>query len=251
MIDIHCHILPAFDDGSASMAESLAMAKMAVSSGVTGIVTTPHFPGEAASIWRLKTLMERFQLLERTLQREEIPLKLHLGCEILCVPQTPAMAERHALPTIGDSDYLLTEFNFGESVGYITQMLEMLRYNGYKPVVAHPERYTAVQQDPLVCRHWAEKTGCVLQLNKGSLLGAFGSRVQAASHFLIENGFAHVIASDAHGAGRRTTHMGQARQWIEDHYGPDYAWVLMERNPARILENRPIVPINYRRGNAD
>lgn len=251
MIDIHCHILPAFDDGSTGMAESLEMAKMAVSSGVTDIVTTPHFPGEAASVWRLKPLMERFRLLQRTLQREGIPLKLHLGCEILCLPQTPAMAERHALPTVGDSDYLLTEFNFGESPGYMTQMLEMLRYNGYKPIVAHPERYTAVQQNPLVCRHWAEKTGCVLQLNKGSLLGAFGGRVQAASHFLIEHGLAHVIASDAHGADHRTTNMAQARQWVESRYGTDYTWVLMERNPARILENMEIVPIDYRRDFSD
>lgn len=248
MIDIHCHILPAFDDGSTCMAESLAMAKMAVSSGVSGIVTTPHFPGEPASVWRLKPLLERFRMLEAALLEERIPLKLHLGAEVLCMPQTPAMAERRALPTIGDTDYILVEFDFGESGGYMTQMLDALRCNGYKPVVAHPERYDAVQQDPVLCRLWSEKIGCILQLNKGSLLGTFGSRVQGTSHFLIDHGLAHLVASDAHSADHRTTHMGPARQWLEQHCGPDYAWVLLERNPARLIENRPMVPIDYRLG---
>ncbi|MBR3972816.1 MAG: hypothetical protein IKJ99_02550 [Oscillospiraceae bacterium] len=245
MIDIHCHILPAFDDGSTSMAESLAMAKMAASSGVSGIVTTPHFPGEPASLWRLKPLLERFQHLESALQKEAIPLKLYLGAEVLCLPQTPAMAERHALPTIGNSDYILVEFDFGESGRYMTQMLDALRVNGYKPVVAHPERYDAVQQNPVLCQYWLERIGCIMQINKGSLLGTFGNRVQKASHFLIDHGLAHLVASDAHSADRRTTHMGPARQWLEQHCGPDYAWVLLERNPARLIENRPMVPINY------
>ena len=246
MIDIHCHILPAFDDGSTGMAESLAMAEMAVSSGVTDIVTTPHFNGEMSSVRQLQPLVDHYRLLKRALQQEEIPLKLHLGCEILCTPQTPAMAERHALPTIGNSDYLLTEFHFGESAGYMTQMLDALRGCGYRPVVAHPERYDVVQKDPLICRYWTEKIGCALQLNKGSLLGAFGGRVQRASYFLIDNGLAHVIASDAHGADHRTPHMGRIRQLLEDQWGPDYARLLTERNPARILENNPVIPPDRR-----
>ena len=246
MIDIHCHILPAFDDGSESMAESLAMAKMAVSSGVSGLVTTPHFLGEPASIRRLKPLLERFRMLETALRRERIPLKLYLGAEVLCLPQTPAMAERRALPTIGDTDYILVEFNFDEPGTYMTQMLDILRCNGYKPVVAHPERYDAVQQEPVLCRIWSEEIGCALQLNKGSLLGTFGARVQSSSHFLLEHGLAHLVASDAHNAARRTPHMEPARQWLEQHCGRDCTQVLMERNPSRLLENKTLIPLDFK-----
>lgn len=244
MIDIHCHILPVFDDGSASMAESLTMARMAAASGVTGIVTTSHFPGQPASIRRLKLLLDRFSALDKALQDERIPVKLYLGAEILCLPETPLLAQKHALPTIGDTNYLLTEFNFGEPGSYMTQMLEMLIDAGYRPIVAHPERYECVQRDPRLARDWFEDMNCVLQLNKGSILGAFGSRVQQTSHLLLEQGLVHVIASDAHGAEKRTPHMGQLRQWLNAHCDPEYARILLERNPARIIAGRPMVPVD-------
>ena len=246
MIDIHCHILPAFDDGSTSMGESLAMARMAAASGVTGIVTTPHFPGEPSSIRRVKALLDHYAALELALQQAEIPIKLYLGAEILCLPETLILAQNHALPTIGDTNYLLMEFHFGESGSYMTQMLEILMDSGYRPIIAHPERFAAVQQDPRLARHWFEEMGIVLQMNKGSILGAFGGRVQQTAHHLLEQGLIHLIASDAHGADRRTPHMGQLRQWLDAHCSAEYAEILLERNPARVVEGRPMVSIGRR-----
>ena len=60
MIDIHCHILPNFDDGAADLHESIAMARMAEASGVKAIVATPHFPGDAASFRRIGAMLGRF-----------------------------------------------------------------------------------------------------------------------------------------------------------------------------------------------
>lgn len=242
MIDIHCHILPAFDDGASNLAESMAMARMAVSSGVTGIVATPHFPGESSSLSRLKSLMERYERLEQAIQQENLPLTLYPGAEIRCLPETPHLAAKKALPTIGNSNYLLTEFYFNESPAYMNQMLDALMDLGYEIVVAHPERYQAIQQDPQLARAWFEH-GCVLQLNKGSLLGSFGSRVQMAADQLLSQGLAHLIASDGHGADRRTPHMGALMQLINERCTPEYAQILLERNPARIVEGRPMVPI--------
>ena len=242
MIDIHCHILPAFDDGASNLAESMAMARMAASSGITGIVTTPHFPGESSSLRMLKPLMERFERLYQAIHQENLPLTIYPGAEIRCLPETPKLAEKKLLPTLGDSNYLLTEFYFNESPAYMSQMIDSLMDSGYDIVVAHPERYQAVQENPLLARSWFE-AGCVLQLNKGSLLGAFGSRVQQAADQLLSQGLAHVVASDGHGADRRTPHMGALIQLIHERCTPEYARILLERNPARIVEGRPMVPI--------
>lgn len=244
MIDIHCHILPEFDDGSYSMEESLEMARMALDSGVTGIVATPHFPGEPESIRRLGTLMERFQSLEEALRAEKIPLTLYHGAEILCLPETPQLAKQRRLPTIGDTDYLLTEFRFDASASYMTRMLHALLDEGYRPVVAHPERYAAVQQDPRLAAHWFRDLRCVLQLNKGSVLGAFGTRVQQTARILLDQGLAHIIASDAHSRLRRTPHMTQVRHWLEASCRPEYVQILLERNPVRLVEGRDMVPID-------
>ena len=241
MVDIHCHILHRFDDGSASLEESLAMARMAVSSGVTDLVATPHFPGQAASLRRISRLLERYEELSQAIAREGIPRKLHPGAEILCMPDTVDLAARKLLPTIGDTDYFLTEFYFDERLSFMEDMLRALAESGYTPVVAHPERYDAIQRDPLVLDRWFRR-GYVLQLNKGSVLGAFGGQVRRTAHTLLDAGLAHVIASDAHSASRRTPHMGPLRKWLEHHLDADYARILVEENPGRLIRGETLVP---------
>lgn len=242
MIDIHCHILPNFDDGASNLEESMAMARMAVSSGVTDIVATPHFPGDAETFQRLGALLGRYERLEREIRREKLKLQLHPGAEILCLPETPQLASQKVLPTIGNTNYLLVEFNFGEPHSYMTGMLEALAQEGYRPVVAHPERYRAVQMNPQLIKYWFD-CGYILQLNKGSVLGAFGGRVQQTANQIVNQGLVHVIASDAHGTDKRTPHMGALRQWLDSYCDPEYARILTERNPRRLLEGREMVPI--------
>lgn len=241
MLDIHCHILPAFDDGSADVAESLVMARMAVESGVTGIVVTPHFRGERESLASLNRLINRYERLIQAVKRDDLPLRLFPGAEILCLPQTPELARRRELPTLGNTDYLLVEFFFNESTAYMDNMLTELASCGYKPVIAHPERYEAVQDDPAVLEHWFRK-GYVLQLNKGSLLGAFGQKPEQTAHWALERGFAHIIASDAHSARRRTPDMRALRQHLAQVCPEPYVRVLLERNPERIVRGLPMEP---------
>lgn len=243
MIDIHCHILPEVDDGSYSMEESLEMARMAFDSGVTGIVATPHFPGVTESLEHLDILSERCRSLSRELRAEGIPVKLYPGAEILCMTETTRLVQQHRLPTIAGTDYLLTEFRFDASAAHITRMLNTLLDAGYKPVVAHPERYGAVQEEPLLAAHWFGDLQCILQLNKGSVLGAFGGQVRQTAHFLLSQGLAHIVASDAHSSRRRTPHMGELRMWLEDNCSPEYTQILLERNPARLVSGRPMVPV--------
>lgn len=242
MVDIHCHILHRFDDGSASLEESLAMARMAADSGVTDIVATPHFTGEAASLRRMPRLLERYQTLSDAIGQEGIPLTLHPGAEILCTPETPRLAGKGMLPTIGQSHYCLTEFYFDEDFQFMHHTLQAIAAAGYRPVVAHPERYRAIQQQPLVLDRWFRR-GYVLQLNKGSILGAFGIRVQQAAAEILDAGLAHIIASDAHSAKHRTPHMGPLLDWIEQDLDQDYARILLQENPARILQDRSMVPV--------
>lgn len=242
MVDIHCHILHQFDDGSPSLEESLAMARMAVDSGVTEIVATPHFPGEASSLASVPELMQRYRELSQAIARAGIPLTLHPGAEILCLAETAALARQKQLPTIGDTSCLLTEFFFDESFSYMDDMLSRLSDAGYIPVVAHPERYAAIRQEPLLLERWFRR-GYVLQLNKGSVLGAFGHRVQQASHTILEAGLAHIVASDAHSADHRTPHMGALRRWMEYHLEPGYARILLEENPKRLVRGQAMVPV--------
>lgn len=240
MIDIHCHILPNYDDGAADLDEALQMVRMAVSSGVTDIIATPHFQGEPAELEFLSAMDRQYQLLRDAIRQAGYPLRLHPGAEILCLPETVVLADNRQLPTLADTSYVLTEFYFDESFAYMDEMLSQIAACGYKPVVAHPERYDVIQREPSLLHRWARQ-GCVIQLNKGSVLGAFGSRPEQTANEILAMGLAHLFASDAHGCDSRTPHMGQLQQWVEELCDENYAAILLEENPFRLLNGRPMV----------
>ncbi len=240
MIDIHCHILPDFDDGAASLEEALDMAQMAVYSGVTDIIATPHFRGEPDFLEQRQVIARHFQVLDAAIKQAEIPLRLHSGAEVLCLPETVELAVQHELPTLAGTNYVLTEFYFDESYAYMDETLAQIAHYGYKPVVAHPERYGVIQNDPRLLQRWV-RLGYVLQLNKGSVLGAFGSRPEQAANEILGMGLAHLFASDAHSCHSRTPHMDALRHWVDEFCEPDYAAILLNRNPQRLLQDRPMV----------
>lgn len=242
MIDIHCHILPGVDDGSTGLDASVEMARMAADSGVTDIIATPHcnLPGKGPKNYRDRALTEGCTRLQQTLDRLGIPLRIHPGAEVFCTPELPELLDRGMLQSLNNGRYLLAEFFFDESLSYMDRVLAAIQLRGYTPVLAHPERYDAVQQDPYIIRRWFE-SGYLIQVNKGSVLGRLGQRAQRCAGWLLERGLVHAAASDAHSPQLRTPHMEQLRELLETEYSPLCARLLLEENPRRILENRPPV----------
>ena len=112
----------------------------------------------------------------------------------------------------------------------------MVAERGFVPVIAHPERYHAVQRTPALAREWFSR-GYIMQLNKGTILGRMGQDAKQTAWWLLERGLAHVVASDAHSVGHRNPDLSQVRDmsW-------QYAEVLLEENPWRIFQNEKIVP---------
>lgn len=242
MIDIHCHILPQIDDGAESLDEALEMARMAAYTGVTDIIATPHFQGAFDYLEMLPDIDQRFEDLQDALLRWRVPITVHKGAEILCVPQTPELAEAGLLPTLGNTKYVLTEFYFNETFHFMDECLRQIAAHGYIPVVAHPERYEAVHRDARRLQSWADM-GFVLQLNKGSILGSLGMRAERSANELLELGLAHLFASDAHGCDARTPHMDGLYRWAEEFCEPECAHILLTENPRRILRGDPMADI--------
>lgn len=240
MVDIHCHILPSFDDGASDLEDALEMAKMAYRSGVTDIIATPHFPGEPGTLSQVDRIYRRYTEMVQALREREIPLKLHLGAEILCLPQTQDLARERKLPTLADTNYVLIEFYFDESFDYMDECLRRIAENGYRIVVAHPERYEAVQQQPYLLQKWVDR-GYVIQLNKGSVMGKFGERAGRTADAILSMGLAHLFASDAHSHYQRTPHMDALRQWADEACTQRCARILLEENPKRLLQGRNMV----------
>lgn len=241
MIDIHSHVLPGIDDGSADMKMSLDMLAMAAESGVDTLVATPHcnIPGEFEN-YLSQDLEELFRELQREAERDEIPLRLCRGMEIYATPELPELLKNGRVWTLNGGRYFLTEFNFGENPDFCSYVLRQCARLGYRPIVAHPERYYFLQRDPELAYEWCT-AGYGLQINKGSLLGRFGPQARQTATLLLEHGLAACVASDAHRPYERTTHMGEVKDYLDRVYGEEYRRLLLEENPARILDGRELL----------
>lgn len=240
MIDIHAHILPGLDDGARDLESALAMVELAAESGVTALVATPHsnLKGVYTNYWDegLRRGLINFQ---KVLREAESPVTVFPGMEIFGTPDVPELLREGKLIPLAHSRYLLIEFPFQDYGRQATQVLADVAAMGYRPVVAHPERYRYVQEDPSLLNRWVEM-GCLLQVNKGSLMGRFGRAEEMLSLSLLDRGFAAFVASDAHSPVVRTTWLMDVRDFLSEEYSEDLAQLLLEDNPKKLLEDADI-----------
>ena len=242
MIDIHCHILPYVDDGAETMDDALEMARLAASGGVTVMIATPHcnLPGTEFDNYVSAALRDRFVALGIAIHQAGIPLTILPGAEVFCTPELPILLAQKKFQPLAGSRYLLLEFPFDEAPSRMEAAFSAVSARGFVPVAAHPERYDAIQEDPEIVECWF-RSGTVIQLNKGSILGSLGRRAERTSHWLLNCGLAHIVASDGHDPQIRTPHMQQLQHLLVQNYGPEYAGILLQHNPERIVRNLPMV----------
>lgn len=240
MIDIHAHILPGIDDGAQNLDSALAMAVMAAKSGVTILAATPHCVefSRQPNLWGPE-LRERIQRFQRELNDACIELTIVPGMEIFGTENVPQLLKEKKMIGLNGSIYPLIEFPFYNYVGHATEILEEITAMGMRPVVAHPERYLYVQEDPSILNLWVQM-GCLLQINKGSLLGRFGRYERRLAYELVDRGFAFAVASDAHSHRQRTTWMLDVERMLREEFSPRVAETLLKRNPMKLLSNETI-----------
>ena len=236
-IDLHAHILPGLDDGAQSMEDALEMAAMAAESGVHTIVATPHSHPQGELPPRFASIVEsRVRELQYRLRCEGIPLRLLPGMEIFATPDTGWLLSRGELLTLNGTRYALVEFRFDEDTMFMEEILQQVTDRHLVPIVAHPERYFAVQQHPQRVADWL-RMGYGIQVNKGSLLGRFGSEAQDLAVELIRRRMATVIASDAHYPHMRTPEMASVAEALSHLVPPEEIRRLLTEFPRRLLND--------------
>ena len=235
MIDIHTHILPEIDDGAESLDEAYEMALMAVRSGVKALVATPHSNQRVNFLEdELKRQEKTFVELEQILLQEKVPLKLFRGMEIWSSVDVVEKIKLGKLITLNQTSHVLIEFAFDEEPWWIEAIIRELQGAGLIPVLAHPERYFCVQDEPFLLQEWREN-GAQTQMNKGSILGRFGSEIEKTAEVLLKNRLFTCIASDAHHAYIRTTDMKELHYYLQRHYSLEEQDQLLRKNPLSIL----------------
>ncbi len=240
MTDLHTHILYGVDDGSESLEMTLDMLSMASKAGTKNIALTPHcnVPGSYRNYIN-DVIVGRFEKIKREVRRNNIDINVYLGMEVFGSLDVCPLIDMGAIITLNNSRYMLIEFDFGEDPMVISEILARVQSMGITPLMAHPERYVAVQQYPLMVFDWVE-SGCLMQLNRGSVMSKFGQTVKDTAVFLLNHNLIHVCASDAHKPYMRTPLLDDAYDYVEKRYGVKRADRLFKINPENILLDKEI-----------
>lgn len=233
LIDLHNHILPGLDDGAADVAESVAIARQFVSEGVTTIVATPHLDplnGRGADV---AVVMEEVRQLGGALADAGIALNVLPGNEIFLTPEVPnLLRDGTALPVAG-GPWVLVELPFNQRPPYLEDTLFRIEAAGFRPILAHPERYTFVQADVASLDHLVDR-GTALQLTAPALLGGYSASIRRAAEALLARGSYTLASSDRHHPGPARS-LAAMRRRISELRDEQTAELLLIANPGHVV----------------
>jgi protein-tyrosine phosphatase len=217
MIDWHNHVLPNMDDGSHSVAESIAMLRAQVSQGVTTVIATPHFYANDESVTSfLERRSRSMETLREQCADDGLP-SLRLGAEVRYYPGISRMEGISSL-CIEGSNLLLLEMPMSRwTKSMVRELIEMSGRGGICLVLAHIDRYFSLQSREV----WSSllDNGILMQTN-ASFFSAFTTRRKALS--LLKEGYVHLLGSDCHNMTSRPPQMERALDIIQKRLGVDY-----------------------------
>jgi protein-tyrosine phosphatase len=246
LVDLHNHILYGVDDGAADLDESLEIARQFVSEGVTRVAATPHYNADNPPERRgadANTVRSKIAELQPALDNAGIPLSVLPGNELYLTAASPDLLAAGTVCFLGGGTSALVELSLfsAERPLYLDDLIFRLQLGGYQLVLAHPERYGFVARE-VSALDTLTSGGLLLQLTAPGLLGDYGGGVRRTAERLLRRGSYSVAASDRHHPGTNRS-LAALHERITRLTDGDTADLLLCENPARVLENKPVVPL--------
>lgn len=250
MIDLHSHILYGLDDGAKNKDMTLNMLLAASREGIEQIVATPHYIS-GANRYERKELLNSYNKTKRMIIEQNLKITLHFGNEILLDENTPNDISEGKCLTIANTRYVLIELPMWEFKKNTQSLIREIINIGCRPVIAHPERYSYVQEElkdikDLICK------GCIIQINSSSIAGVYGKKAKETSKKMLMSNMAHLVASDAHTPGFWHSYFKESLEIVNGWVGNDKAFNIFNNNPQKVLNDEELeiqetIDINHTR----
>lgn len=237
-IDIHSHLLPGIDDGAKDFHTSMEMFRIAEKNGISQMILTPHYKPmhHNASPDGIAKLIEQ---LNTALMKEKIHMELYVGNELYYSSDIVSLLDEGKACSLANSSYVLVEFGPIDGYEHIRNGIYQMIAGGYRPVLAHAERYDCLRVKPERIRELVGM-GCYIQLNAGSILGQSGFGIKRFAKQMLKKQLVHFVATDAHNAKKRAPHLLKCGKYINRKYGWAYARALLYGNPIHVIRNEDI-----------
>jgi tyrosine-protein phosphatase YwqE len=195
-IDIHSHLLPRLDDGVQSYEESEDIILHFQNLGYRKLITTPHVMSDSYKNTPDR-ILSRLAKLRLYLERQEIDMEIDAAAEYYLDESVFRMVENDQKMLTFGRNLLLFETNFLNEPFNMKEFIFLATTKGYKPVLAHPERYLYLQNNLEKAQDLLDR-GVLFQINISSITGFYSKIVQTTVHKLIDRGWVHLLGSDCH-----------------------------------------------------
>ena len=188
VIDIHSHLVPGVDDGARHVPGVLAAAERMADVGIKSVVTTPHIRGSLtldppALEHRLSAVSAAFDDAESALAQHLPNFEYRRGHEVLIDIPEPDLSDPRI--RMAGTSFVLLEWPRLAIPPGTPRVLRWIRDQGYRPIVAHPERYVGMSERLELAEKWRD-AGAYLQVNYGSFVGRYGAEAQTVAFRLLQ-----------------------------------------------------------------
>ena len=224
------------------------MVSLAEADGIGALFATPHSAFLVGKDYGRTEVEDAVCEVRHESRLQHCKTDVVPGIEIHLSPEIVQDIDAGRAFPLNDSRYILLELPF---VGYplnTEHVVAALRdERGLVPIIAHPERLECFQQDPNLLRRLIE-LGALSQLTAASLTGRFGPRSLQTSQIMLEHGWGHFLASDAHDRANRTPRLSDGLAAATELIGSKAARALVVDNPRAVLDNTEIwaeEPLQY------
>lgn len=235
MIDFHSHIIPQVDDGSKNLKQTDELINEAVNAGFDKIILTPHYiktyyesDTEQNELWA--------EGIRKIIEKENLNLEVYLGNESYLSDDILELLAEKKITTINSSKYFLMEMPLNTKPINMFSVVYKLKEKEIVPIIAHPERYSFIQQDPFII-YQLIKNGCLAQSNFGSFVGYYGKNAQTLAQKLIENNMVHFLGSDVHRPNTVYMQIKEAKKKIISIIGEKKFNKITTENPDHVINN--------------
>ncbi|HET6245698.1 MAG: capsular biosynthesis protein [Bacteroidetes bacterium] len=193
--DIHSHLIPGIDDGAQVMEESLQIIDYFKSQGYQKLITTPHVMSDYYKNTP-EIILSGLAKLREAVKNAGIEIELEAAAEYYLDFDFEQKIDQNKLLTFGDK-YVLFELGFLSPSDSLNNAIFLMQTNGYKPVLAHPERYTYWYRDFNKYYELKEK-GVLFQMNINSLTGHYSLDTKKIAERMVDEDMIELLGSDCH-----------------------------------------------------
>jgi protein-tyrosine phosphatase len=253
LVDIHSHLVPGVDDGARNIQAVLDSIERLTRASIRRVITTPHIVGSLSLDrdrleHRLDEVTEAWDEAAVAIGQNFPEVEYRRGHEVLLDVWNVDLSDSRM--RLAGTSFVLVEWPRLRLPPGTVRVLRRIIEAGYRPIVAHPERYHGMGMAIHVAGQWRE-AGAYLQLNYGSLSGRYGSEAQTVAYRLLRRGWVDYLASDFHGHSRLKLYKKEVWAMLQELGAEETLNCLCRTNPGRVLSDEtplPVPPLPAERG---